>query len=475
MKLRLSIILLAAALAAAPAAGQTVKSLGYNTTNGQVVYSGTNTLRMPDQVKFGTNSAGIASGSQYLTLLDGGGGVALQLGTNRIIAYDEIDFGGISGTALSNAATTRTNFGLGGTNTVTFSNLQLNSFSSGGSGGFVGRNGTQLALYGTNVSSSVPAFYGWDGFNNAALSAGTSRTNLGLGATNNVTFSNITASGTLAVTGNVTLSGVNNTATAQTASSGSSLMTRTLTDNNPLWTAGSIRLLAAYASDSANGGAVTLNSYGLGSATVSGGTNTNGYGRANLADGINTARQYLGGGVNFTQNISASFVATIRSQLVGDSVIRFVVGAPAGGVPPPAQSNAITIRGFGVEFSPGAGPAAFDGTTNARARLFAHNGTNYSTSAYTADFPSFFISSQSQAQFIVSSSTNGVVTLHMNATDGLKSAGRPSTTAVLTLSNGPTDGTGGPFVSLFSVNSSTNAPALRPEMVIYNGFIEVKN
>ena len=276
----------------------------------------------------------------------------------------------------------------------------------------------------------------------------------------------------------VALGGTANTAPSQTASSGASLMTRTLTDNNPLWTAGSIRLLAAYASDSANGGAVTLNSYGLGSATVSGGTNTNGYGRANLADGINTARQYLGGGVNFTQNISASFVATIRSQLVGDSVIRFVVGAPAGGVPPPAQSNAITIRGFGVEFSPGAGPAAFDGTTNARARLFAHNGTNYSTSAYTADFPSFFISSQSQAQFIVSSSTNGLVTLHMSATDGsagLKSAGRPSTTAVLTLSNGPTDGTGGPLVSLFSVNSSTNAPASRPEMVIYNGFIEVKN
>jgi hypothetical protein len=406
MKLRLlSILLIAAALAASPAAGQTIKSLGFNTTNGSIVYSGTNDLRFPATIRIGTNQSGFSSGGQFLTLTDGAGGVAMIIGTNAITLYDPIAF-----SSTGNAATTRTN--------------------------------------------------------------------LGLGATNNVTFSNITASGTLAVTGNVTMSGTANIAPSQTASSGSSLMTRTLTDNNPLWTAGSIRLLAAYASDSANGGAVTLNSYGLGSATVSGGTNTNGYGRANLADGINTARQYLGGGVNFTQNISASFVATIRSQLVGDSVIRFVVGAPAGGVPPPAQSNAITIRGFGVEFSPGAGPAAFDGTTNARARLFAHNGTNYSTSAYTADFPAFFINSQSQAQFIVSSSTNGLVTLHMSATDsstGIKSAGRPSTTPVLTLSNGPTDGAGGPFVSLFSVNSSTNAPASRPEMVIYNGFIEVKN
>ena len=212
MKLRL-LILLAAALAASPAAGQTIKSLGYNTTNGQVVYSGTNTLRMPDQVKFGTNSAGVSSGGQFFTLLDGGGGVAMQLGTNLITVYDAIDFGGVSATALSNAATTRTNFGLGGTNTVTFSNIQLNSFPGGGSGGFVGRNNTQLSLYGTNVTSSVPAFYGWDGFNNAAMSAGTSRTNLGLGATNSVTFSNITANGTLAVSNaatfatNVTVNG----------------------------------------------------------------------------------------------------------------------------------------------------------------------------------------------------------------------------------------------------------------------------
>jgi hypothetical protein len=61
MKLRLSILLLAAALAASPAAGQTIKSLGYNTTNGQVVYSGTNTLTFTNPLAFGdtTNTASI--------------------------------------------------------------------------------------------------------------------------------------------------------------------------------------------------------------------------------------------------------------------------------------------------------------------------------------------------------------------------------------------------------------------------------
>jgi hypothetical protein len=61
MKLRLSILLLAAALAASPAAGQTIKSLGYNTTNGQVVYSGTNPLTFTNPLAFGdtTNTASI--------------------------------------------------------------------------------------------------------------------------------------------------------------------------------------------------------------------------------------------------------------------------------------------------------------------------------------------------------------------------------------------------------------------------------
>ena len=274
MKLRL-LILLAAALAASPAAGQTIKSLGYNTTNGQVVYSGTNTLRMPDQVKFGTNSAGIVSGSQYLTLLDGGGGVALQLGTNRIIAYDAIDFGGVSGTALSNAATTRTNLGLGETNTVTFSNIQLGLFGTASATGFVGRtSGGQFALYGTNVSSSQPAFFGWDGFNNAAMSAGTSRTNLGLGATNDVTFSNVTVSGTFAGAGNVTLSGVNNTMpNATNAASGSSLMTRGLGD---LRLFAQLALLDQIRSDmgtvhatNGGGGAIDVNGFDLTTSTNS--------------------------------------------------------------------------------------------------------------------------------------------------------------------------------------------------------------
>ena len=81
------------------------------------------------------------------------------------------------------AATTRTNLGLGATNDVSFSNIIVGSFFVGGSdGGFVGRNPDgKLRLRGTNVTTSIPAFFGWNGNESTAMSAEISRTNLGLG------------------------------------------------------------------------------------------------------------------------------------------------------------------------------------------------------------------------------------------------------------------------------------------------------
>ena len=206
MKLRLSIILLAAALAAAPAAGQTIKSLGYNTTNGFVTYSGTNSLTFTNALQFSTNARAATRTN-------------LELGATWLTNTNVTNF--------------RTAIGLGVTNDVTFDGLNA---------GFVNFENVEIGpdlkleedgdvlwgalrilnLYTLEFSKAISF--------NTTTNAATTRTNLGLGATNNVTFSNITASGTLAVTGNVTLSGVNNTATAQTADSASSLMTRSLSD-----------------------------------------------------------------------------------------------------------------------------------------------------------------------------------------------------------------------------------------------------
>jgi hypothetical protein len=60
--------------------------------------------------------------------------------------------------------------------------------------GFAGRtSGGNLALYGTNVTTAQPSFYGFDGFNNTAFSAGVARTNLGLSTTDAVTFQSLVA------------------------------------------------------------------------------------------------------------------------------------------------------------------------------------------------------------------------------------------------------------------------------------------
>lgn len=208
MKLRLSILLLAAALAASPAAGQTVKSLGYNTTNGQVVYSGSNSLTFTNALQFATNAR----------------------------AATRTNLGGTTvGNAVftaTNAAAAATAVGLGATNEVTFNNITISdqtlTLSDGAEDNVIVRNESGNLELESPVT--IRAFSPIS-FNNTT-NAATTRTNLGLGVTNNVTFSNITASGTLGVTGNVTLSGVNNTApNATNAASASSLMTRELSDD----------------------------------------------------------------------------------------------------------------------------------------------------------------------------------------------------------------------------------------------------
>jgi hypothetical protein len=116
----------------------------------------------------------------------------------------------------TNAAAAATAVGLGTANDVTFNRVQVGG-ATFTADDFSGGNFEITAGHAlTFASGGTP---------------GATLTNLGLGAANNVTFSNITASGTLGVTGNATFSGTANLAPSQTASSGSSLMTRDLVDN----------------------------------------------------------------------------------------------------------------------------------------------------------------------------------------------------------------------------------------------------
>ena len=187
MKLRL-LILLAAALAASPAAGQTIKSLGYNTTNGNIV-AATN-------VTF-TNSVGFATNARAATRTNLGG---TTVGNSVFTA--------------TNAAAAAAAIGLGTTNAVTFADI---------TGDRVYASEFRNTEYNFEVIPEESVFRQ----NNNTIFSWTST---------NATFpvsvsfaTNVTLGGTLAVTGNVTLSGVNNTMPGATnAASGASLMTRDL-------------------------------------------------------------------------------------------------------------------------------------------------------------------------------------------------------------------------------------------------------
>ena len=123
MTTRLLILLAAALLCwAAPAQGQTIKTLGFNTINGEVVYGGTNDLTF-------TNSV---SAPQFFVKI--GTNIFLSIADDVAEFFVPIDLRSSNGmlfSATNSAAATRTNLGLGsglitnvvaGANTLVFSN-----------------------------------------------------------------------------------------------------------------------------------------------------------------------------------------------------------------------------------------------------------------------------------------------------------------------------------------------------------------
>jgi hypothetical protein len=118
--------------------GQTIKSLGYNTTNGQVVYSGTNTLTFGYSVKIGSDPITING-----TTISWGGVQRIDFEENRL--FGELAVDTIIWDNPTNAATTRANLGLG--NGITTNRT------------FVSYNGTNYTTNSVTISNGI--ITGW--------------------------------------------------------------------------------------------------------------------------------------------------------------------------------------------------------------------------------------------------------------------------------------------------------------------------
>lgn len=172
---------------------QTVKNLSYNTTNSTVIYTNAN-LFFTNNVNFPSLDSESITSRFFEASSEAN---AVQIYPNQI---------GFIGSA---AAITRTNLGLGATNNVVFGSVNAGSLGTGirqsGLDGILRFDAAtlerarltpqyQFVLLGSNGNLA----FGPDNTNGAAIT----RTNLGLGATNDVTFGAMTiASGSIQFNG----------------------------------------------------------------------------------------------------------------------------------------------------------------------------------------------------------------------------------------------------------------------------------
>jgi hypothetical protein len=185
MKHRLLIILLAALCAIASASGQSIRTLGYNTTNGQVVYSGTNALTFTNaNLNVGDFNFNGGLLSAYDTTFDFEQRQITDTNIGNVISWGSgttLDFG-LPINFGTNAATTRTNLSLGAT---WLTNGNVTNFRSAIGLPWSGLTNTNASGFRSALELSA----GWLTNTNVT----NFRTAIGLGASDSVNFQDVTA------------------------------------------------------------------------------------------------------------------------------------------------------------------------------------------------------------------------------------------------------------------------------------------
>ena len=192
---------------------------------------------------------------------------------------------------------------------------------------------------------------------------------------------------------------------------------------------------------------------GTGSSASRSGSSASGWGRTVITS--NAMRSGASGAISLRSDIplAVSVWGSLDvSSTVSGAVVRIIIGDPGntvGTAPRFADQNALIARGFGAE--------VYYSTANSRQeiRLFAHDGTTYSTSSGAA-FQNGFAGTHT---ILVSSDGMGNIKLFAHTTgNSFTNLQRP--TLLQTLSGGPSGSSsmGGSHITCVCVNHSTVAP-----------------
>jgi hypothetical protein len=179
---------------------------------------------------------------------------------------------------------------------------------------------------------------------------------------------------------------------------------------------------------------------------VGSGTDANGYGRITVGRGINNISVFTNQSIYWGQYLAGAFLfsGTLPNS---DARIRIIFGGN-GAVPANADSDALSDRGFGIEFRDNSGTRQF--------RLFAHDGTTYTTSPSWQTITSNPPINDRPCAVVIESNGAGTVTARVQAGWGPSLDLRNATPHSIT--GGPTTNGGGSFVDCVVVNPGVAVP-----------------
>ena len=198
---------------------------------------------------------------------------------------------------------------------------------------------------------------------------------------------------------------------------------------------------------------------GAGATSVGGfavhcGTSATAYGKTAYASSYSQPTNRSGAGIDLTSGVGAYGVGvfTIGTSVDGQA-FRLIIGDDSQSTPPAnSVTNAISTRGFGFEI--------YNDSGTRKVRLFAHDGTTYSTSSGVAGFD--FSNLQKLHLFWVKNDSAGNVYLHMVETTGNNNGGFPPfpSDPIITMTGGPTANTSAKrYVTGQAITDGTNNPA----------------